>query len=159
MLRPRPGHARARASWDLTRRLAMTSGPSLPRAFAVKPCAFGAPLHPPEPFEDGAVQLWVKGGCRPQVDGTAGVSSTTELPYASRQLRLVPQAAISLHARGPDPQALGSVDNDDGLCPKPAYLQAPWIIGKRAFETDYCASLPGTAILAFKPRENPVNVG
>ena len=123
------------------------------------PCAFGAPLHPPEPFEDGAVQLWVKGGCRPQVDGTAGVSSTTELPYASRQLRLVPQAAISLHARGPDPQALGSVDNDDGLCPKPAYLQAPWIIGKRAFETDYCASLPGTAILAFKPRENPVNVG
>ena len=42
---------------------------------------------------------------------------------------------------------------------KPAYLQAPWIIGKRAFETDYCASLPGTAILAFKPRENPVNVG
>jgi hypothetical protein len=124
-----------------------------------QPCAFGAPLHPPEPFEDGAVQLWVKGGCRPQVDGTAGVSSTTELPYASRQLRLVPQAAISLHARGPDPQALGSVDNDDGLCPKPAYLQAPWIIGKRAFETDYCASLPGTAILAFKPRENPVNVG
>src|ERR1700720_473013 len=55
-----------------------------------QPCAFGAPLHPPEPFEDGAVQLWVKGGCRPQVDGTAGVSSTTELPYASRQLRLVP---------------------------------------------------------------------
>jgi hypothetical protein len=64
------------------------------------------------------------------------------------QLRLVPQAVISLHARGPDPHALGSVDNDDGLCPKPAYLQAPWIIGKRAFETDYCASLPGTAILA-----------
>ena len=124
-----------------------------------QPCAFGAPLHPPEPFEDGAVQLWVKGGCRPQVDGTAGVSSTTELPYTSRQLRVVPQAAISLHARGPDPQALGSVDNDDGLCPKPAYLQAPWIIGKRAFETDYCASFPGTAILAFKPRENPVNVG
>jgi hypothetical protein len=69
------------------------------------------------------------------------------------------QAVISLRARGPDPQALGSVDTDDGLCPKPAYLQAPWIIGKRAFETDYCASLPGTAILAFKPRENPVNVG
>jgi hypothetical protein len=53
----------------------------------------------------------------------------------------------SLHARGPDPQALGSVDNDDGLCPKPAYLQAPRIIAKRAFETEYCASLPGTAIL------------
>src|SRR6202047_2133298 len=67
----------------------------------------------------------------------------------------MPQAVISLHARGPDPQALGSVDNDGGLCPKPAYLQAPWIFGKRAFETDYCASLPGTAILAFKPRENP----
>ena len=65
----------------------------------------------------------------------------------------------ALHARGPDPRALGSIDNDDELCPKPAYLQAPWIIGKRAFETDYCASLPGTAILAFKPRENPVNVG
>ena len=44
------------------------------------------------------------------------------------------------HARGPDPRALGSVDNDDELCPKPV-LQAPWIIGKRAFETDYCASL------------------
>ena len=71
----------------------------------------------------------------------------------------VPQAVISLHARGPDPQALGSADNDDGLCPKPAYLGAPWTIGKREFETDYCASLPGTAILAFKPRENPVNVG
>ena len=54
---------------------------------------------------------------------------------------------------------IGRVDNGGGLCPKPAYLQAPWIIGKRAFETDYCASLPGTAILAFKPRENPVNVG
>jgi hypothetical protein len=25
--------------------------------------------------------------------------------------------SVSLHARGPDPQALGSVDNDDGLCP------------------------------------------
>ena len=57
------------------------------------------------------------------------------------------QAVISLHARGPDLQALGSVDNDDGLCPKPAYLQAPWIIGKRPFETDYCASLPETTIL------------
>src|ERR1700726_4090206 len=79
----------------------------------------------------------LEGCCHQEVDGTAGVSSTTELPYASRQLRLVPQAAISLHARGPDPQALGSVDNDDGLCPKRAYLQAPWIIGKRAFETDY----------------------
>jgi hypothetical protein len=43
--------------------------------------------------------------------------------------------------------------------PKPAYLQAPWIIGKRAFETDYCASLPGTAILAFKHAKTPVNVG
>src|ERR1700731_2317308 len=77
------------------------------------------------------------------------------MPCAPRQLRLVPQAVISLHARGTDPQALGSVDNDDGLCPKPAYLEAAWIFGKRAFETDYCASLPGTAILAFKPRENP----
>src|SRR6202045_3733982 len=53
------------------------------------------------------------------------------MPCVPGQLRLVPQAVISLHARGPDPQALGSVDNDDGLCPKPAYLQAPWIIGKR----------------------------
>jgi len=25
------------------------------------------------------------------------------------------------HARWPDPRALGSVDNDDELCPKPAY--------------------------------------
>jgi hypothetical protein len=60
---------------------------------------------------------------------------------------------------GQTPRALDSVNNDDELCPKPAYLQALWIIGKRAFETDYCASLPGTAILTFKPRENPVNVG
>jgi hypothetical protein len=78
---------------------------------------------------------------------------------SSRRPKTFTQAVISLHARGPDPQALGSVDTDDGLCQKPAHLQAPWIIGKRAFETDYCASLPGTAILAFKPRENPMNVG
>src|ERR1700730_5331946 len=71
----------------------------------------------------------------------------------------VPQAVISLHARGPDPQALGSADNDDGLCPKAALPGGSRKIGKREFETDYCASLPGTAILAFKPRENPVNVG
>jgi hypothetical protein len=64
-----------------------------------------------------------------------------------RRPKTCTQAVISLHARGPDPQALGSVDNDDGLCPKPAYLQAPRIIAKRAFETEYCASLPGTAIL------------
>src|ERR1700747_3327490 len=74
---------------------------------------------------------WVKGGCHPEVDGTAGLPSAPEMPCAPRQLRLVPQAVISLHARGPDPQALGSVDNDDGLGPKPAYLQAPCIFGKR----------------------------
>jgi hypothetical protein len=84
---------------------------------------------------------------------------TYRRPHHCRRPKTCTQAVISLHAQGPDLQALGSVDNDDGLCPKPAYLQAPWIIGKRAFETDYCASLPGTAILAFKPRENPVNVG
>src|SRR5580704_15968383 len=33
----------------------------------------------------------LKGCCHQEVDGTAGVSSTTELPYASRQLRLVPE--------------------------------------------------------------------
>src|SRR4029077_6508157 len=83
-----------------------------------------------------------KGGCRRQVDGTVGLPSAPEMPCAPGQLHLVPQAVISLHARGPDPQVLGSVDTDDGLCPKPAYLQAPQIIGKRAFEIDYCASLP-----------------
>jgi len=31
----------------------------------------------------------------------------------------------SLHARGPDPQALGSVDNDDGLCPLGNRCQPP----------------------------------
>src|ERR1700693_1532298 len=65
-------------------------------------------------------------------------------PLARSIVPSVPQAGITLPPRGPDPQGRGSVD-DDGLCPKPAYLQAPWIIGKRAFETDYCASLPGTA--------------
>jgi type I restriction enzyme R subunit len=63
--------------------------------------------------------------------------------YQPVAVRSADHSTISLHARGADPQALGSVDNDDGLCPKPAYLQAPWIIGERAFETDYCASLPG----------------
>ena len=62
------------------------------------------------------------------------------------------------HGRGPGPRALGSVTTTTSYA-RSRYLQAPWIIGKRAFETDYCASLPGTAILAFKQRENQVNVG
>ena len=33
----------------------------------------------------------VKGGCRRQVDGTAGLPSAPEMPCAPRQLRLVPQ--------------------------------------------------------------------
>ena len=36
--------------------------------------------------------LRVKGGCRRQVDGTAGLPSAPEMPCARRQLRLVPQA-------------------------------------------------------------------
>ena len=110
-------------------------------------------------IEDCGGQLWVRGG------GPAPERARQLNPGEPTILRLnrrSPQnhkRSSALHARGPDPRAPGSVDNDDELCPKPAYLQAPWIIGKRAFETDYCASLPGTAILAFKPRENPVNVG
>ena len=63
-----------------------------------------------------------QGRLRHQVDGTAGLPSAPDMPCAPRQLRLVPQAVISLHARGPDPQALGSVESDGGLCPKPAVL-------------------------------------
>ena len=36
----------------------------------------------------------VKGGCRRQVDGTAGPPSAPEMPFAPRQLRLVPRAVI-----------------------------------------------------------------
>ena len=38
--------------------------------------------------------LRVKGGCRRQVDGTAGLPSAPEMPCARRQLRLVPKAEV-----------------------------------------------------------------
>jgi hypothetical protein len=38
--------------------------------------------------------LWVKGGCRRQVDGTSGLPSAPEMPCAPRQLRLVPQTDL-----------------------------------------------------------------
>jgi hypothetical protein len=114
-----------------------------------------------KPAVERVVERWqpARGGLRLHLAVAGGVVADgvprvrIHLPPAGSPLR------TSLHARGPDPQALGSVDNDGGLCPKPAYLQAPWIIGKRACEIDYYASLPGTAILAFKARENLVNVG
>src|SRR5580693_2003011 len=51
---------------------------------SIRPLAFWAWRH-------GAL----KGSCHQEVDGTAGVSSTTELPCVPRQLRLVPQADVS----------------------------------------------------------------
>jgi hypothetical protein len=36
--------------------------------------------------------LSAKGGCRRRVDGTAGLPSAPEMPYAPRQLRLVPDS-------------------------------------------------------------------
>src|SRR5208282_4138605 len=33
---------------------------------------------------------WVKGGCHPEVDGTAGLPSAPEIPCVPRRLRLVP---------------------------------------------------------------------
>ena len=57
------------------------------------------------------------------------------------QRRVSGELRNRLHSGDRQPVSTGS--NDDGLCPKPAHLQAPWIIGKRAFETDYCASFPG----------------
>ena len=44
-------------------------------------------------------QLWVKGGCRCQVDGTAGLPSVPELSCAPKQLRLVPKPQIRPMAR------------------------------------------------------------
>jgi hypothetical protein len=35
-------------------------------------------------------RIWVKDGCGRQVDGAAGLPSAAELPYAPRQLQLVP---------------------------------------------------------------------
>src|SRR5437868_9262714 len=86
---------------------------------------------------------------------TGKAPSKFESPLLQR--RVSGELRNRLHSGDRQPVSTGS--NDDGLCPKPAHLQAPWIIGKRAFETDYCASFPGTAILAFKPRENQLNVG
>ena len=40
----------------------------------------------------GARPRWVKGGCRRQVDGTAGLPLAPEVPLAPRQLGLVPGA-------------------------------------------------------------------
>src|ERR1700719_3425270 len=52
----------------------------------------------PWPIRPLGFRAWrhgaLKGCCHQEVDGTAGVSSTTELPYASRQLRLVPEAVF-----------------------------------------------------------------
>jgi hypothetical protein len=47
-------------------------------------------LHPCHPKFDGELPLRVKGGCRRQVDGAAGLRSAPEMPCAPRQLRLVP---------------------------------------------------------------------
>jgi hypothetical protein len=57
-----------------------------------------APRHPPRSRSNEAEsterRLGVKGGCRRQVDGTAGLFSTPEMPGAPRQLRLVPLAVV-----------------------------------------------------------------
>jgi hypothetical protein len=42
---------------------------------------------------------WVKGGCRRQVDGTAGLPSAPEMPCASRQARLVPIPDLMLEVQ------------------------------------------------------------
>ena len=51
------------------------------------------PSEWPSPFR-------VTGGCRRQVDGTAGLPSAPEMPGALRQLRLVPEADLSPSCRG-----------------------------------------------------------
>jgi len=48
--------------------------------------------------------LGVKGGCRRQVDGTAGMPSAPEMPCARKQLRLVPRADFSVSKRFPGNQ-------------------------------------------------------
>jgi hypothetical protein len=78
----------------------------------------------------GCLPLWVKGGCRRQVDGTAGLPSAPEMPCAPRQLRLVPEAEIRT---GP----LLSLDLERGVSTKPSYQTkqkrtrifplAPWL--------------------------------
>jgi len=60
------------------------------------------------------------------------------------------------HARGPDPRVQLTTTTSYA---RSRYSKLHGIIGKRAFETDHCASRPGTAILAFKPHENQVNIG
>jgi hypothetical protein len=45
-------------------------------------------------IEDGEGRLWVRGGCRCQVDGTAGLPSAPEMPCAPGQLRLVPKSEV-----------------------------------------------------------------
>src|SRR6516162_9791579 len=50
-----------------------------------------------------APYIWVTGGCRRQVDGTAGMPSAPELPCVPKQLRFVPRhkvAALQPAARG-----------------------------------------------------------
>ena len=47
------------------------------------------------------VGLGVKGGCRRQVDGTAGLPSAPEMPCAPRQLRLAPNIGIGGHLAMP----------------------------------------------------------
>ena len=55
-------------------------------------CVLTKDRVPPRPFARALamVGLGVKGGCRHQVDGTAGLPSAPEMPCAPRQLRLVP---------------------------------------------------------------------
>jgi hypothetical protein len=48
---------------------------------------------------DGGGQLWVKGGCRRQVDGRAGLPSAPEMPCVPSQLRLVPFPDLAGDAR------------------------------------------------------------
>ena len=57
---------------------------------AVKVARTVTPVH--QPMSVGPLR--VTGGCRRQVDGTAGPPSAPELPSALRQLRLVPGAAV-----------------------------------------------------------------
>src|SRR5882762_5846906 len=53
--------------------------------------------------------LWVKGGCRRQVDGTAGLPSSPDMPSAPRQLGLVPIPDLMLEVQLVDRGTANSV--------------------------------------------------
>jgi len=90
------------------------------------PCALDGFWHPPRQGQiaiaRGAFPTSTPRGFLPWGLSDDGPSACPHSRDGPSSETLHTQAVISLHARGPDPQALGSVDNDDGLCAKPAYL-------------------------------------